>query len=160
MTGSAKILAKANASRPAIAPARTPRRISFFSMPATDPARSVAGEAEEVPRVVHELVDDHGLAEQRRRALVYADEVVHRDREKRGAEQPEQAFGNRQGDRFGGSARGGKNGHLRNPPPGIVRPLRPVERRVARRSDSQAGGLLTVARPCRTLTGFLGIMPS
>src|SRR6266566_274658 len=114
MTGSAKIRAKANASRPAIAPARMPRRMSFLSMPATDPVRSVAGEAEEVPRVVHELVDGHGLAEHRRRALVDADEVVHRDREERGAEQPEQTLGERQGNRLGSSARGGKNGHLVN----------------------------------------------
>src|SRR2546430_578824 len=114
MTGSAKIRAKANASRPAIAPARMPRTMSFFSMPQKVPVRSVTGEAEEVPRVVHELVDDHGLAEHRRRALVDADEVVDRDREERGAEQPEQPLGNRQGDRFGGGARGGKNGHFRN----------------------------------------------
>src|SRR5690348_5747925 len=114
MTGSAKIRAKANASSPAIAPARRPRTMSFFSMPRKGPVRSVTGEAEEVPCVVHELVDDHGLAEHRRRALVDADEVVHRDREERGAEQPEQPLGNRQGNRFGGSARSGKNGHLRN----------------------------------------------
>src|SRR6201994_1582329 len=111
MTGSAKIRAKAKARRPAIAPARTPRRMSFFSMRG-DPGRLVAGEAEEVARVVHELVDDHGLAEHRRRALVHADEVVHRDREERGAEQPEHALGNRQGNGFGGGPRGGKNGHL------------------------------------------------
>src|SRR5437868_11298190 len=114
MTGSAKIRAKAYASSPAIAPARIPRRMSFFSMPRETQVRSVAGEAEEVPRVVHELVDDHGFAEHRRRALVHADEVVHRDREERGAEQPEEPLGNRQGDRFGGSAGGGKNGHLSN----------------------------------------------
>src|SRR5712671_3570512 len=114
MTCSAKIRAKANASSPAIAPARMPRTMSFFSMPEKAPVRSVAGEAEEVPRVVHELVDDHGLAEHRRRALVDADEVVHRDREERGTEQPEQTLGNRQGNRLGSSPRRGKNGHLRN----------------------------------------------
>src|SRR5262249_33602021 len=59
-----------------------------------------------------ELVDDHGLAEHRRRALIDADEVVHRDREERGAEQPEQALGDRQGDRLSGNVRRGKNGHL------------------------------------------------
>src|SRR6266568_7147486 len=105
MTGSAKIRAKANASSPAIAPARTPRTMSFRSMLEGTPVRSVAGEADEVPRVVHELVDGHGLAEYRRRALVDADEVVHRDREQRGAEQPQQSPGDRQGDRPGGAAR-------------------------------------------------------
>src|SRR5215469_15835740 len=111
MTSSAKIRAKANASRPAIAPARMPRTMSFFSMPTADPVRSVAGEAEEVPRVVHELVDDHGLAEHRRRTLIDPDEVVHRDREERGAEQPQHALGDRQGDRLGRGARGGDYGH-------------------------------------------------
>src|SRR6266700_4344263 len=106
ITGSAKIRAKTNASSPAMAPASTPRRMSFFSM--TDvPGRSVAGETEEVTRVVHELVDDHGLAEHRRRTLVDADEVVHRDREQRGAEQPQQSLGDRQCDRLSGGARGG-----------------------------------------------------
>src|SRR5215470_8571943 len=113
MTGSAKIRANANASSPAIAPARTPRMMSFLSMRG-DPGRSVAGEAEEVPRVVQELVDDRGLAEHRQGALVDADEVVHRDREQRGTEQPEQPLGDRQGDGLGRGARGGKNGHLYN----------------------------------------------
>src|SRR5437764_10305837 len=112
MTGSAKIRAKANASSPAIAPARMPRRMSFFSMPATDPqVRLVAGEAEEVARVVHELVDDHGLAEHREGALVDADEVVHEDREQRGAEQPQQPLGDRQRDRLSGGTWGGDYGH-------------------------------------------------
>src|ERR1700750_2345030 len=156
MTGSAKIRAKAKARRPAIAPARTPRRMSFFSMRG-DPGRSVAGEAEEVPRVVHELVDDHGLAEHRRRALVHADEVVHRDREERGAEQPEQALGNRQGDGFGGSPRGGKNGHLRILLRGSCVPSVPLSGAMPE-DLTHKRRLLTVARPCRTLTGFLGII--
>jgi hypothetical protein len=46
--------------------------------------RSVAGEAEEVPRVVYPLVDHHRLAEDRRHALVDADEVVDRDGEEDG----------------------------------------------------------------------------
>src|SRR5262249_62388559 len=140
MTGSAKIRAKANASRPAIAPARTPRTMSFFSMPAADPIRSVAREAEEVPRVVHELVDDHGLAEHRRRALVDPDEVVHRDREQRGAEQPQQSLGDRQrdrlSDRLGSGAGGGDYGHqslLRGSCVPFVQ-----WSGAARRSDSQA----------------------
>jgi hypothetical protein len=32
-----------------------------------------------------------------------------------------------------------------------------VEQRDARRPDSQAQSLHTVARPCRILTGFLGV---
>src|SRR5437868_4834134 len=69
MTGSAKMRANRNASSPAKAPARMPRPMSFLST-------SVAGEAEEVPRVVDELVDGHVVAEHRGHALVDADEVV------------------------------------------------------------------------------------
>src|SRR5262245_25561735 len=90
MNGSAKIRAKTNAIRPPRAPASTPKPTSFFSMTATPYPRraSVAGEAEEVPRVVHELVNHHVVAEHGRRALVQADEVVRHQSEEQRAEQP------------------------------------------------------------------------
>src|ERR1700752_1132222 len=77
MTGSAKMRAKTNPSTPAIAPDSAPRRMTRISMCSYLPPSLVAGEAEEVPRVVHPLVDHHRLAEQRGHALVDADEVVH-----------------------------------------------------------------------------------
>src|SRR6266478_4799564 len=120
MTGSAKIRAKTNASSPAMAPASTPRRMSFFSM--TDvPGRSVAGEAEEVTRVVHELVDHHGLAEHRRGALIDTDEVVHRQRDHGRADQPQHGPRDRQGNRAGDSAGCGHTAHV-EPPPGSCVP--------------------------------------
>src|SRR6266404_3014812 len=88
--GSAKIRANAKASRPATAPASTPRRMSFFSMPGCPPRPgSVAGEAEEMTGVVHELVDLHVAAEHRDSALVDADEVIQGQRDDRGAGQPQ-----------------------------------------------------------------------
>src|SRR5215468_998664 len=75
MTGSAKMRAKMNPSTPAANPASAPRRMTRISMWSSC-CRSVAGEAEEVPRVVHELVDHHVVAEQRGHALVHADQVV------------------------------------------------------------------------------------
>src|SRR5689334_4887827 len=85
--GSAKIRANTNANTPPMAPARMPRQMICFSMP------SVTGEAEEVPAVVHELVDVGVVAEHRPGALVDADEVVHRDGEQGGAYQPEHGLG-------------------------------------------------------------------
>src|SRR6266487_353774 len=96
--GSAKIRENANASRPATAPASTPRRMSFFSMPGVPPrcplspglvAGLVAGEAEEMTGVVHELVDHEVAAEHRGGALVDADEVIDGQRDERGPGQPQ-----------------------------------------------------------------------
>src|SRR5215471_4147946 len=98
MTGSAKIRANTNATSPPATPASTPRTISFHSTPGHPPG-SVAGEAEEVPSVVHELVDVHVVPAQRHRALVNADEVVHRQGDERGDRQPQRRLRNRQHDR-------------------------------------------------------------
>src|ERR1700745_732694 len=93
MTGSAKMRAKMNPSTPAANPDSAPRRMRRISI--SGPRyRSVAGEAEEVPRVVHELVDHHVVAEQRGHALIHADEVVdgqrqeHRDGQDQGHPAP------------------------------------------------------------------------
>ena len=67
---------------PAKKPDRAPRRMTRIST--WVPGGSVAGEAEEVPRVMHPLVDHHGLAEHRGHALVDADEVMDRDSEEHG----------------------------------------------------------------------------
>src|SRR5688572_15197229 len=95
ISGSAKIRANTNASRPPNAPASNPRRMSLRSMsaslarPTSDlrPRASVAGEADEVPRVVHELVHVRA-AEDRGGALLEADEVVRERAADRGGEQP------------------------------------------------------------------------
>src|SRR6516225_2572613 len=83
MTGSAKMRAKMKPSTPATSPDSAPRRMTRISMCGC-PGRSVAGEAEEVPRVVHELVDHHVVAEQRGHALVHPDEVVDGQRQEHG----------------------------------------------------------------------------
>src|SRR5690242_5062236 len=90
MTGSAKILAKTKPRMPATTPDSAPRRIMRISMGTRLPRRSVAGEAEEVPRVVHPLVDHHALAEQRGHALVDADEVVDRQGDEHGDAEDQQ----------------------------------------------------------------------
>src|ERR1700756_1090038 len=95
--GSAKIRANTNANNPPIAPASTPRSTNCFSMfgcPSTQ-AGSVAGETEEVPRVVDELVDDHAVAEHRRGALVDADAVVQGQRDDHRAAEPDQCLRDR-----------------------------------------------------------------
>src|SRR3954453_14704241 len=74
--GSPTAYANANASRPAARPASMPRTSRARTM--TSPL--VAGEAEEVATVVHELVDE-GAGEDRRGALLGADEVQQHDRE-------------------------------------------------------------------------------
>src|SRR6516162_463132 len=83
MTGSAKMRAKMNPSTPATNPDSAPRRMTRISTNGPG-GRLVAGEAEEVPRVVHELVDHHVVAEQRGHALVHADEVVDGQRQEHG----------------------------------------------------------------------------
>src|SRR5215469_15011637 len=83
MTGSANRRAKMNPSTPAANPDSAPRRMTRISISGPG-GRLVAGEAEEVPRVVHELVDHHVVAEQRGHALVHADEVVDRQRQEHG----------------------------------------------------------------------------
>src|SRR5690242_430276 len=118
IAGSARIRANTNATKPASAPASMPRATSCRSM---SRAGSVAGEAEEVPRVVDELVDLRA-AERRHRALVDADEVVQREGEGRGAGEPPDGPGQRQDDRRGGGAGRGKGGHVASS--GIVRPVR------------------------------------
>src|SRR3954471_4548923 len=100
--GSAKTRANTNASSPPMATASRPRQMIRFSM------GSVAGEAEEVASVVHELVDVRVAAEHRDRALVDADEVVQRDREQGGAGQPEHRLG------AGNDQRGGCGGGVRH----------------------------------------------
>ena len=64
---------------------------------------SVAGEAEEMARVVHEFVHVSVAAEDGGGALVDADEVVDQQRQEHGARQPEHGLGRRQyhGDRDG-----------------------------------------------------------
>src|SRR6266568_661042 len=101
MTGSAKIRANTNVSSPPTAPASTPRRMSFFSMPGLPAGGLVAGEAEEVPGVVDELVDVHVVAGHRQRALVHSDEVVDRQRQEEGGGQPQRRPRQRQHDRSG-----------------------------------------------------------
>src|SRR5258706_15909244 len=97
MTGSAKIRANTNASSPPIAPASTPRRMSFFSMPGCPAAAGlVAGEAQEMPGVVGGLVDVHVVAEKRDRAPVNAYEGVHRQRQERRGGQPKPCSRQRQ----------------------------------------------------------------
>src|SRR4051812_12204683 len=122
MTGSAKIRANTNATRPATAPASTPRPISCFSIFGCPlPGGSVAGEAEEVPAVVEELVDHHALAEHRGRALVDADEVVDQEGQDRGPDQ--QGYGADLGghDRRGEGACGDGNIAHGDAPSGIQR---------------------------------------
>src|ERR1700749_3645641 len=83
MTGSAKMRAKMNPSTPATNPDSAPRKMTRISTSGSR-GRSVAGEAEEVPRVVYELVDHHVVAEQRGHALVHADEVIDRQGQENG----------------------------------------------------------------------------
>src|SRR5262249_6170690 len=123
MTGSATIRANTTASSPPAAPASTPRRRSFFSMPGCPAAAGlVAGEAEEMPGVMDELVDVHVVAENRDRALVNADEVIHRQRQQRRGGQPQRSSRQRQDNRPG---RGASSRHAVHdaPPWGIARPV-------------------------------------
>src|SRR3569833_2355507 len=116
-------------------------------------SRSVAGEAQEVPGVVGELVDVHVVAEDRGRTLVEADEVVHREVERDGAEEPEgrPGAGHDDGRGPGGGQRG--RGH-RGASSGILRPS--YGPWTVEGLTRQPGlGWHTVARPCRFLTGFL-----
>src|SRR4051794_17488634 len=87
--GSPKAYAKAKASTPAARPASMPRTSRARTMPA-----SVAGEAEQVAAVVHELVDE-GAGEQRRRALLGADEVHEHDEDHPGEQDVGQQLGGR-----------------------------------------------------------------
>src|ERR1700743_990618 len=90
MTGSAKTRAKAKPRTPATTPDSAPRKMMRISMGAR---RSVAGEAEGGARVVHPLVNHHGLPEQRGHALADADEVVDgHGREHRDAEDQQHAL--------------------------------------------------------------------
>src|ERR1044071_7562406 len=79
--GSPKTRPNNHMSTPAARPASMPRisspRTSFWESTAL-----VAGEAEQVPGVVHELVERHAR-EDRRRALFGADEVEQHDRQQR-----------------------------------------------------------------------------
>src|SRR3954469_19082661 len=77
MSGSAKMTANTRPRTPATNPASAPLRMMRISI-GLRPYRSVAGEAEEVPGVVHPLVDDHRLAEHTGHALIHADEEVDR----------------------------------------------------------------------------------
>src|ERR1700745_3374940 len=83
MYGSAKILAKMNPRIPATRPDSAPRAITRISIGGRR-CRLVAGEPEEVPRVMHPFVDHHGPAAKREHALVHADEVVNGQREEGG----------------------------------------------------------------------------
>ncbi|CAG6396964.1 hypothetical protein SCOCK_50013 [Actinacidiphila cocklensis] len=157
--GSAKMRAKRNASRPAAAPARMPRSMSFFSMSSCPiprvPAVSVAGETEEVPGVVDELVDVHVLAEDRDGALVDTDEVVGDQREGGGAEHPQCGFGGGQDDRRG--CRAGCGNAAQGEPSLGDRASLFHGRRDERLSDSPLRRLrrrVTVARPCWNSTSF------
>ncbi len=75
ITGSTKIRAKTNASTPAEGAGHkaAPDDLLFHRVGYS--RASVAGEAEEVPSVVHELVHVGVVTEDRRRALVHPDEV-------------------------------------------------------------------------------------
>ena len=66
---------------------------------AVSPRGSVAGEAEQMARVVYELVHVGVTAEQRHRALVDADEVQRQQRQEGGCRQPERGTCRRQIDR-------------------------------------------------------------
>src|ERR1700761_4039081 len=126
MTGSAKTRAKTKPRTPATAPDSAPRRMMRISMGQRSP-RLVAGEAEEVPRVVDPLVDHHGLAEQRGHALVDPDEVVDRGGQEHGDAKDQQHAlpGYRLGrDAAPGPAAGYGNARHREASCGILRPVR------------------------------------
>src|SRR3954452_764174 len=123
ISGSAKIRAKTNASRPPIAPASAPNAMNERGCGTALPCPSVAGEAEEVPRVVHELVDGGVDAEDGHHALVDADEVVRENLQHSRADQPERRAGERDDDgRPGGGGGAGHAAHGVDLPPGIPRP--------------------------------------
>jgi hypothetical protein len=81
----------------------------------------VAGEAEKVARVVHELVDVVVAAERRRDALVYSHEVGDDQGEQGREDEPEARLRQRRDDRCPGRSDLGKGEALLTAPPsGIV----------------------------------------
>ena len=95
MTGSAHRRAKANAStRAECAGQEAARDYTLLHV-----SGSVAGEAEEMPCVVHELVHMGVAAEERHRTLVDADEVQRQQRQESGCRQPQGGACRRQVDR-------------------------------------------------------------
>ena len=109
------------------------------------PCASVAGEAEEVPGVVDELVDVRVVAEHRRRTLIHADEVEHQQREECGERQPDRRLGGGEVDR-GCSALRASGVVMSRFLSGMSRPVSGV---------TTSGLTLTVARPFWILTRFL-----
>src|SRR5215207_2238533 len=95
ITGSTNARAKTNAATLAIAPASRPRAIIRFSIVRVLRCGSVAGEAEQVPGVVGELVHRGVAAEHRRRSLIQADEVEHEQGEESRRRQPHHGLGGR-----------------------------------------------------------------
>src|SRR4051794_11494894 len=106
--GSPKMEANANASSPATAPSSIPRTSRERTMVACP---LVAGEAEEVPGVVHELVDG-SAGEQRRGAFFGADEVDQHEHDHAGEDRVRHELARRDdGGRCCGS---GVDGHVRH----------------------------------------------
>src|SRR6266487_1199331 len=98
--GSPKIHAKTRARAPAASPASIPRTSSVLISMWRRTPRSVAGEAEQVTAVVHELV--HVVpTDQGRRALFGADEVDHKQAENGGEHGPRKDLPQRDADRNG-----------------------------------------------------------
>src|ERR1700754_2177621 len=85
--GSPKTRANTNAIRPATSPASIPRTSSERTMVLPVLCRSVAGEGEQVPAVVDELVD-HLAREDRRGPLVHPDEVQEGEQDHAGEHRP------------------------------------------------------------------------
>ena len=112
---------------------------------------SVAGEAEQMAAVVHEFMHVHAL-DDRSRAFLRADEIDAEQANKAGENDPGKQFANwdRSGPRGGGSKC--RSCSYRTPW-GYRVPVRDVLRRGKCLTLGRKGPI-TVARPCRTCTGF------
>src|SRR2546430_2781878 len=171
--GSPAIQATPNSATPAASPAAMPRISSVLVT-----AASVAGEAEQVPAVVHELVHVRA-GHDRQGALVHADEV---DEGQQGEpeERPRPQLAQRDGRGERGSAGSGKGNLARGDVLhdvssfGMTRPVQTActSPSILAPGSAPLAGLpnppwsvahkwraalpVTVARPRRILTGFLG----
>src|SRR6478752_7732352 len=96
-SGSPKAWAKANTRMPAIRPASIPRSKRLPTMSGTP---LVAGEAEKMPAVMHELVHVHTV-EKRHRALFGANEIDGDEHQQTAEDRPGQKLANRNRSRYG-----------------------------------------------------------